>query len=655
MRHDPQLQAVLSAYRLPIERATWAVDGTGCRPEVTQLVCDDLGLPPMDKTDDPGPARRRGVIWTRHLREALAYLVFGHAVFERRYEWDADAGLMRLAHLGGRMPWTIATMSLNHDGTVDHITQTTQQEPLAARRLAWYCNELEGSSWVGKSKLRPAFGPWLLKHEMWRVLATSGRRFGMGVPTVYAPQGASGSLQSQVAQAQQLASAMRVGDQSGVGLPAGFAFELAGLKGSVPNIQAFIEYLDGQMSKMALAGLIDMPMAAHGSKALGETVLDLFLLSLQSVADDIATTATSGHDGFPGIVSDLVDVNWGEDEPCPRVVCTDVGESHELTANAIGALMQYGALQADPNLDSWIRKVWKLPQKAAADTGMTPTELPSGSPESATPPAPAVPPGTQPGQVAAAGPLDPGPVTHRELTPQERQAGFDPEALHRDMTAALGSLMLQWPDLYAGMRRQVTDQVAAGKLGSLKVSTRDAALALQDTMASLARQAAQQMITEAAGQGVLINPDRVKISPVKLGRIADARAAQIGAWLASAATRVALQVSAAQPPASPADAVGSALDGLSQRSLADQLHGALMAAQNAGRIAAATAAPTSQRCQFISVEVMDQNTCEACAAVDGSVFLSAQEAEDNYPGGGYFDCAGFDRCRGTVCALWGEE
>jgi len=45
--------------------------------------------------------------------------------------------------------------------------------------------------------------------------------------------------------------------------------------------------------------------------------MDLFQLALQSVADEVATTATSGHPGMPGIVTDLVDVNWGEDEPAP--------------------------------------------------------------------------------------------------------------------------------------------------------------------------------------------------------------------------------------------------------------------------------------------------------------------------------------------------
>src|ERR1041385_518051 len=60
MRHDPQLTAVLAAYARAIEGATWEVDGSGCRDEVTQLIADDLGLPIAGVDEKPTGARRRG-------------------------------------------------------------------------------------------------------------------------------------------------------------------------------------------------------------------------------------------------------------------------------------------------------------------------------------------------------------------------------------------------------------------------------------------------------------------------------------------------------------------------------------------------------------------------------------------------------------------
>jgi hypothetical protein len=46
MRHDPQLKGVLSAYKLPLLRATWAVDPSGCRDEVVRPVDRTSGVAP---------------------------------------------------------------------------------------------------------------------------------------------------------------------------------------------------------------------------------------------------------------------------------------------------------------------------------------------------------------------------------------------------------------------------------------------------------------------------------------------------------------------------------------------------------------------------------------------------------------------------------
>ncbi|MUN41415.1 phage portal protein family protein [Actinomadura litoris] len=363
MRHDPKLTAILKAYSLPIRRATWAIDPAGCRDEVVQVVADDLGVPILGADAVPGPARRRGVSWAEHLRLALLSLVYGHAVFERRYE--IRGGLARLINLGERMPWTLAMINLNRDGTIQSVTQDLAwTTPMTANRLVWYAHDREGATWTGRSLLRAAYGPWLLKHEMWRVHATSNRRFGMGVPNVEAPTGAT---PAQVQEAQRLASSMRVGDQAGVGVPHGFKVNLTGLSGSVPDTVEFVRYLDQQMSTLALAGFLDLGQTQTGSRALGESFIDQFLLSLQAVADEVADVATSGQPGLTGIVTDLVDVNWGEDEPAPRVVCTDVGRRHDLTAEALQGLVSSGVIHPDDDLEAYLRGTYRLPKRKRDD------------------------------------------------------------------------------------------------------------------------------------------------------------------------------------------------------------------------------------------------------------------------------------------------
>src|SRR5258708_13606070 len=119
------------------------------------------------------------------------------------------------------MAWTLAKIHLNHDGSVMEVRPTTQEQPIPGERLVWYAHEMEGSQWAGISMLRPAFGAWLLKHETWRGHATSIRRFGMGVPTVETPPGAT---QAQVPQAPAPPPATRAGPPTGARIPAGSHF-----------------------------------------------------------------------------------------------------------------------------------------------------------------------------------------------------------------------------------------------------------------------------------------------------------------------------------------------------------------------------------------------------------------------------------------------
>lgn len=636
MRHDTQLRAILGSFTLPIRRATWALDPTGCRDEVVRVVADDLGLPILGADDGPGPARRRGVRWADHLRLSLLSLVFGHMPFERRYE--IRGGLARLVNLGERMPHSITDITLNADGTLKDISQDViGSRPIPANRLVWYAHEREGSAWTGQSVLRAPYGPWLLKHEMWRTHATSNRRFGMGIPSVEAP---AGGTPAQVTEAQRLASAMRGGETAGAGLPAGFKLAITGITGSVPDTLGFIRYLDQQMSTSALAGLIDLGNTTNGSRALGDNFLDLFLLSLQAIADEIADVATSGQPGMPGIVTDLVDLNWGENEPAPRVVCTDVGDRHEVTAESLSLLLQYGALSADPELEAYVRKTWRLPQRDANAPAAQPVQARRRT--------------NRRREVRAAG--DPA-AGHRQLTTVEAASGMDPDAIQSEWQAAVDKVIAAWGTLAAAQRddlvkkiQQAIDQGNTAALGQLTIDSTTAGQMLGAAMEDLAELAAQQMAAEAASQGVDVDPEAADVQLQRLAEIGLAVAAIIAAGLAAAAGREALRV---WRPGESGAAVGAMvrehLESLSDAFLRDQVGGAMSTAQNYGRAAVLDVAPEAT---YAASEVLDVNTCPACLELDGTEFADLAEARAAYASGGYVECEGRLRCRGVIVAIW---
>jgi hypothetical protein len=350
MRTDPQIGAILKAYSYPLRSATYVVNPKGCRDEVVQFVSDQWGLPIMGDNDGPGAARRRGVRWDEHLRMALLMLPFGFSPFAKWYDIGGSPIRSRLGGLEERLPQTITDIEVNDDGSLKGIHQLGSKDLIPAKSLLWYDHEREGAAWQGRSLLREAYAPWLLKHEMWRVMAQSSRRFGMGVPTVTAPPG---SPPADVTAASAIASGYRAGDQSGIGLPDGFKFDLTGLSGSVPDTLGFVNYLDAQIAASVLAEILNLDSASNGNRALGDTVIGLLQMSWAATAREITGPATD-------LNIEMVDYNWGEDEPAPQILCTDISRP-EITSEAIAALTAAGVLTPDLGLENDVRMRYSLP------------------------------------------------------------------------------------------------------------------------------------------------------------------------------------------------------------------------------------------------------------------------------------------------------
>lgn len=375
MRTDPQISAVLKGYTYPLRSATYCVNPSGCRDEVVQFIADQWGLPIQGNNDEgPGPARRRGVQWEEHLRIALLMLTFGFSPFAKWY--DIGGSPMRAAlNLSERLPQTISYINLDDAGQIREIEQYGSDVPIPASNLLWYAHEREGSAWQGRSLIREAYGPWLLKHEMWRVLAQSSRRFGMGVPTVTAPPG---SPPADVTAAANIAAGYRAGDQSGIGLPDGFKFDLTGLNGSVPDTMGFINYLDAQIATSVLAEIFNLDTAGNGNRALGDTVIGLLQMSWSATAKEITGPATA-------LNVEMVNINWGEDEPVPQILCTDINRP-EITSEAIAALTAAGALTPDIGLENDVRQRYNLPpidEKARKAAQPQPIAAPAPAPKPA--------------------------------------------------------------------------------------------------------------------------------------------------------------------------------------------------------------------------------------------------------------------------------
>lgn len=641
MRRESRLAAVLAGYTLQIRRASWQVDPAGCRPEVVAHVADDMGLTVAGK-DKPGAARTAGVSWNDHLRSALMELTYGHMAHELLAEVD-DSGKAHLVALAERMPHTIDR--IESDPKTGKLLGVTQEgagwkdgvPQIGADRLAFYCHDKEGS-WAGTSLFRSSWAPFYLKQELLKVHAIGVRRFSMGVPTVEWDKSAI-PTPGQMSAAQQLASAARVGEEAGAALPPGASLILRGLSGGVPDALGFIKFLNSEIAISCLMPHIDLGTSETGSRAVASTFVDSWLLALGSIADEIADVATRQ------IAARIVGWNW-QNEPVPRIVTSGIGAKREVTAESLQMLLSSGALSADPGLEEYIRREWRLPEReemAAPKVTAPGVDLPEGKPVEVQ---------------AAARPRS------SRRRPAKQQSLFgdddDPAAvaarIQQQWSDAKDRLMKRWPKLAKPMVTELAGQaeaaVKAGDLallGELQVSAgvvAAVALPLRKSGTDLARQAAAGVVEEAANQGVDIHApgepgaDRVE-------QHADAVARIIASGYASGAARMALQLSG-MGPAEVKDAVAAHLTelGTSENGLVgENIGGLLSAAQHAGRLAVLEEHPADA---YEASETNDSHRCKPCADADKVRFGTLADALAVYPTSGNRHCLGGGRCRGFL-------
>jgi hypothetical protein len=115
-----------------------------------------------------------------------------------------------------------------------------------------------------------------------------------------------------------------------------------------------IEYHDHQMALVALAHFLNLD-GKGGSYALASVQQDTFVQAVGAVAENVREVAQA-H-----IIDDIVDWNYGQDEPAPRLVFDAIGSRQDATAVAMQQLVSAGLLTPDTKLESFVRQMTGLP------------------------------------------------------------------------------------------------------------------------------------------------------------------------------------------------------------------------------------------------------------------------------------------------------
>lgn len=670
MTTDSQIGGLLQAVTLPIRGYQWSVQPGLAKMSVARRVADNLGLPMFGEKPKPRARLKGRFSWDDHLRHALLALTYGHMIFEQVYAIDDD-GLARIHKWAPRMPASISRWKLARDGNVEAVYQyNTAGNPwpnsitqwgdieLPVERLMIYSHDREGNQWHGKSALRDIYRPWLIKDKLIRVDAIKHERNGMGTPVVEAPPGASGS---QIDRLSVMAQKMKAGESSGAAVPSGSKVSFKGVEGSVPDTLASIQYHDQQMAKRFLAMFFELGQSRFGSRALGDSFVDFFDMSLRTIAQEVADIANAHG------VEDLIDLNYGPDEPAPQIVFEAIDDP-TLSVLDLTNLIDKNAITVDTETEAWIRERHDLPAlKGPRPEPAAPPPAANPDPNATQPPAPV--PTAKPVAVAASAGhrqdcscrscvVMASDLGHREMTAVEMASMVDFDALNRIWAAktaqAVAVVEATRPSQVDEILAAIRTALEAGDiqaLADITVASNGSADLAAITAATVAASAVEARL-EAVRQGQEVVMPDLAATVAEMGERAAVVSTQLTRGLVDAAVREAMiHMGPGVSIDSVIEAVKAHLDGLSTVFVEDNVGALTTAAQNQGRLAVFEEAQPSR---MYASELLDRATCSACSAKDGTEYASANDARGDYPSGGYRECLGGGRCRGTLVAVYDE-
>lgn len=671
MRNDAQCQGLYLGATAALMRYGWYIDPNECDPFYTALLANDLNL--VVGADAAQAALASGAKsagfrsqgrfgWYRHLNTLLRAMIYGHYYFEQVGDITNDgprgAQMWRLRKLGPRHPRSITEIKVAADGGLVSITQgfggAGQPPPeIPVDRLVAYIWDQEPGNWVGRSIYRPMYRNWLVKDRLLRVDAIKHERNGVGMPIIEAPPGAT---RTDIQDLDAMAQEYKVGERGGGAVPYQTRLRLVGTEGSIPDTIGSIRFQNEEMARSMLMMFMQLGQTETGSRALGQSFIDWFAEQQTYIADWVVAITVQY------VIEDWW--NWNVDPAAAQTPTLGYIQDAPTMADFQGA-------QLPPEAQT-------PPQASGGGLGGRAAHLPA-QPSSVRAADPTVSP-------SESVPRLPQRTLRRQPYPHEIAASTDFNALEDDAVAAQADAEAAWNAERARLAQRISDDIAKAKASNVvevvanagQQAADEAAAAMAEAGASAPEAAAA---AEAAFQKVIASTahtatgraqqELVKqglLKAVKYGgakhlvvgqegyQMAQDHASSLRASLVGNAQRLTARIKGSYTSM---DALAEKVytDLLSRQDVyaSDQLKGMINTAVNEARTEVFTDADEDgERVTLYASELLDVNTCGACIGVDGQE-LSQEDAFALYGGGGYIDCEGGPRCRGTVVAVYEGE
>lgn len=353
---DASVQAALLMCELPIRSAEWDIEPASKDAqdvEIAEFVKDNLfnGLT---------------IPWEDTLRQILLMHPYGCMPFEVIYKITED-GKIGWRKWAPRLPKTIIRWNVDKNGELESIEQRTYkggefiEVTIPAEKLMIFVHRREGDNYLGTSILRQAYKHWFFRDKYYKIDAVATERLGIGIPVITLPDGYT---DDDYDDAKKMGENLRGHEKAFILIKTGWVVEMLDLKSSTTKgVQEMLEHHTREILKSVLAQFIELGSKSVGSYALAKEQSSVFLSALDASAKSI-------EDEVNKEIKKLVDYNWTV-EKYPKLTHSDLGtkDIKEL-AEAIQTLTMAGAIIPDSELEDYLRKTLKLPEKPEEEKGV---------------------------------------------------------------------------------------------------------------------------------------------------------------------------------------------------------------------------------------------------------------------------------------------
>lgn len=314
---DPQVRAVTRLLSLPIQANRWFVappKGAGsAETEAAELLEGNLFGGMLTSFDDL-------------IREATLAMYFGVRVPE--LVWEERAGLIALRKIASRNVALIRRWLYDQNGElvgylyrgakpvgtgVSVSSQAgTQQTEVAVpiEKTLHFVYEQENDNPEGFGLWRSMYLPEYVKYQMIRIMGIGIERNLLGIPVARMEGGAKRDDRAEVL---RMLKRLRAAEDAAVALPFGWVLEWFESQRSTVDALPFLQFMDAQIARVALAQFINLGTSGVGTQALASEHVRVFLDAEEAAARWVEQTLNAQ------LVRRWCLVNYGPELRCPEI------------------------------------------------------------------------------------------------------------------------------------------------------------------------------------------------------------------------------------------------------------------------------------------------------------------------------------------------